>query len=68
MKYVSATEAKERFAEVLQSAQQEPVTVRSYDRDVAVVLSLEDWQRLKGTNLEEQAELAALFSQRPVKV
>ena len=68
MKYVSAAEAKERFAEVLQSALREPVTVRSYDRDVAVVLSLEDWQRLNGTNLEERAELATLLSQRAVKV
>ena len=39
MRYVSASEAKQRLAAVLDAAQREPVTIRRQNREVAVVLS-----------------------------
>jgi antitoxin Phd len=46
MKTVSATDAKQGFAALLDIAQREPVAIRRHDRDVAVILSAEDYQRL----------------------
>lgn len=53
MRYVSATDAKQRLAAVLDAAQREPVVIRRQKRDVAVVLSLEQYERLRGLNVDE---------------
>ena len=53
MRYVSASEAKQRLAAVLDAAQREPVTIRRHNRDVAVVVSSADYQRLTRNNVEE---------------
>ena len=53
MRYISASEAKQRLAALLDTAQREPVTIRRRHRDVAVVVSSEDYQRLTGSNVEE---------------
>ncbi len=53
MRYVSATEAKQRFAAVLDAAQSEPVVIRRQNREVAVVLSLKEFERLRGINISE---------------
>ena len=46
MRYVSASEAKQRLAALLDAAQREPVTIRRQNRDVAVVISPTDYRRL----------------------
>ena len=53
MRYVSASEAKQRLAAVIDAAQREPVTIRRQNREVAVVLSPMDYKRLRTTNVEE---------------
>lgn len=53
MRSVSATEAKQRFAAVLDAAQREPVVIRRRNREVAVVLSAAEYQRLRALNVEE---------------
>ena len=53
MQVVSATEAKQAFAAVIDKAQREPVIIRKQNRDVAVIMSIEDYQRLVPTNLQE---------------
>ena len=53
MRTVSATDAKQRLAAVLDAAQREPVVIRRQKRDVAVVLSLEQFERLRGLNANE---------------
>jgi prevent-host-death family protein len=53
MRYVSATEAKQRLAAVLDAAQREPVTIRRQNRDVAVVLSPEEYDKLTRLNVAE---------------
>ena len=53
MRYVSASEAKQRFAAVIDTVQREPVTVRRQNREVAVLLSPTDYKRLTSANVEE---------------
>ncbi len=53
MRTVSATDAKQRFAAVIDAAQREPVVIRRQKRDVAVVLSVEQYERLRGLNADE---------------
>jgi prevent-host-death family protein len=52
MRIVSATDAKQRLAAVLDAAQREPVVIRRQKRDVAVVLSVEEYERLRGLNVD----------------
>ena len=47
MKRMSATEAKNGFGRLLDTARAEPVTVEKHGRGVVVVLSVEEYQRLK---------------------
>ena len=53
MQFVSATEAKQRFAAILDAAQTEPVMIRRQNREVAVVLSPREYERLRGMNISE---------------
>lgn len=53
MKTVSATDAKQRFAAVLDAAQREPVLIRRQQRDVAVIISAEEYERIRRGNNEE---------------
>jgi prevent-host-death family protein len=53
MRHVSATEAKQALAAVLDAAQREPVIIRRQQRDVAVVLSMHEYERLTALNIEE---------------
>ena len=46
MKIMSASDAKNRFGQLLDQARSEPVRVQKQGRDVAVVLSPEEFQRL----------------------
>jgi prevent-host-death family protein len=48
MKTVSATEAKQRLAALLDAAQREPVLIRKHDRDIAVIISAEEYERIRG--------------------
>jgi len=53
MKHVSSSEAKQRFAAVLDAAQHEPVTIRRQNREVAVIVSTREYERLRGLNVHE---------------
>jgi len=53
MRYVSATEAKQRLAALLDAAQREPITIRRQKRDVAVLLSAQEYERLRALNTAE---------------
>jgi prevent-host-death family protein len=46
MAAISATDAKNKFGEVLEMARNEPVRIQKNGRDVAVMLSVEEYQRL----------------------
>lgn len=47
MKTFSASEAKNSFGRLLDTAQREPVTIEKKGRPVAVVMSLEDYERFE---------------------
>ena len=47
MSAITATDAKNRFGQVLEMARTEPVHVQKNGRDVAVVLSPEEYARLR---------------------
>jgi antitoxin Phd len=53
MKTVTATDAKQRFAALLDAAQREPVLIRRQDRDVAVMISAEEYERIRKSNVVE---------------
>lgn len=46
MAEISATEAKNKFGQVLEMAQAEPVRIQKNGRDVAVLLSADDYGKL----------------------
>jgi antitoxin Phd len=64
MKIVSATDAKQRFAAVIDAAQREPVRVRRQNRDVAVILSAEEYDRIRGANVDELDRLCERVSRQ----
>jgi prevent-host-death family protein len=47
VKSVTAAQASERFDAMLDEVQREPVLIREQDRDVAVVISVEQYERLR---------------------
>ncbi len=48
MKTLAAKDAKNRFGELLDAARAEPVSIEKHGRAVAVVLSVEEYERLEG--------------------
>ena len=57
MKSVAATEAKNRLGAILDAAQREPIVIRRQDRDIAVVLSMADYERLRTGNIRAFLDL-----------
>jgi prevent-host-death family protein len=53
MRHISATDAKQRLAALLDAAQREPIVIRRQNRDIAVVLSPAEYDRLRGLNVAE---------------
>ena len=53
MRHVSATDAKQHLAALLDAAQREPVVIRRQKRNVAVLLSPQEYDRLRALNVEE---------------
>ena len=57
MKTVAATEAKNRLGAILDQAQREPIVIRRQDRDIAVVMSMADYERLRAGNIRAFLDL-----------
>lgn len=51
MRTISATEAKGAFGAALEAAQREPVVIRKQNQDVAVLLSAEEYEKLRGLRI-----------------
>jgi prevent-host-death family protein len=51
MKTVTATDAKQRLVALLDAAQREPVLIRRQNRDVAVIMSAEEYERIRRSTL-----------------
>jgi prevent-host-death family protein len=67
MRHISATDAKQRLAELLDAAQHEPVVIRRQKRDVAVVLSPREYDRLRALNVAEFERFCDRVGQRAAK-
>ncbi len=48
MRTISSLDAKNRFGQLLEAVQRAPVTVTKQGRPAAVVLSVEDYDRMRG--------------------
>lgn len=57
LKTVPATEAKNRLGAILDEAQREPIVIRRQDRDIAVVMSMADYERLRSGNVRAFLDL-----------
>ena len=64
MRHVSATDAKQTFSAVLDAAQREPVVIRRQRRDVAVVLSIHEYEKLTAPNIDEFQRFCDLIGER----
>ena len=53
MRTISATDAKQRLAALLDAAQREPILIRRQNRDVAVIMSAEEYERIRQSNIAE---------------
>lgn len=53
MRHVSATDAKQTFSAILDAAQREPVVIRRQRRDIAVILSVQEYEKLTALNIAE---------------
>ncbi|MDH4155124.1 MAG: type II toxin-antitoxin system Phd/YefM family antitoxin [Nitrospira sp.] len=53
MRYVSASDTKQKLAAILDAAQREPVMICRQKRDVAVLLSAQEYERVCAMNREE---------------
>jgi prevent-host-death family protein len=60
MQTISATDAKQKFAALLDTAQREPVRIQRHDRDIAVLISAEDYDRMRADRWAEFNRLSAI--------
>ena len=64
MTEISATQAKQRFAALLDAAQRGPVRIQRHERDVAVLLSAEEYERINRERWVEFDRLAATAAEQ----
>lgn len=57
MTVVSSTQAKQQFAALLEAAQRGPVRIQRHQRDVAVLLSAEEYENIRRLRAEELIRL-----------
>jgi prevent-host-death family protein len=53
MSTVSATHAKQNFAAMIDAAQRGPVRIQRHERDVAVLVSAEEYERIHQMRVQE---------------
>ena len=67
MKYVTANEAKQAFGQVMETAQREPVLIRKHNRPAAVVISAQEYDRMRSVNVAEFSRFCEVVSQKAKK-
>lgn len=53
MRAVTASEARQGFAEIVEAARREPVVIQRQKRDIAVLMSMDEYERLVHLNVAE---------------
>ena len=64
MQTISATKASQNFAATIDAAQREPVLIQRHERDVAVVISSEEYDRLHQAPWAEFNRLSAIAAKQ----
>ena len=64
MQTISATAAKQKFAALLDTAQREPVRIQRHDRDIAVLISAEEYDRIRSDRWAEFNRLSNLAAEQ----
>ena len=64
MRYISASDAKQAFGTAIDAAQREPVVIRRQKRDVAVLMSIADYEKLTRLNVEEFQRFCDVIGER----
>ncbi len=64
MRHVSASEVKQTLSAMLDAAQREPVVIQKQRRDVAVLLSIHDYERLTAINVADFQDYCDRISKR----
>jgi prevent-host-death family protein len=67
MRIISDSEAKQSLGLIINVAQKEPVIIQRQHRDVAVLLSMHDYEQLQGARVEAFQALCDKISQRAQK-
>jgi len=67
MKTVMATQGNNLLGVILDAAQREPIVIRRQDRDVAVVLSMTDYDRLRSAGIQRFLDLRHQVAVRAAK-
>jgi prevent-host-death family protein len=67
MQTVTASQAKQSLAAVLEACVREPVLIQRQQRDVAVVLSVQEYERLTQLNVAEFQRFCDAVGQRAAK-
>lgn len=58
MQTISSSDAKQKFGATLDAAQRHPVVIRKQNRDVAVLLSMTEYDKIRGLRVNEFKRLA----------
>jgi prevent-host-death family protein len=66
MKTVAASQARQSLASVIDAAAREPIVIQRQQRDVAVVLSMQEYERLTQLNRAEFQRFCDAVGQRAV--
>jgi prevent-host-death family protein len=61
---ISATQAKQRFAALLDASLRGPVRIQRHQRDVAVLISAEEYERMNRERWEEFNRLSTIASEQ----
>jgi len=64
MKTIAASEARKSFASVIDEAAREPIVIQRQQRNVAVVLSMQEYERLQQLNRAEFQRFCDAVGQR----
>ena len=64
MTEISATQAKQKFAALLEAAQRGPVRIQRHQRDVAVLVSAEEYERMNRERWAEFDRLSAISAEQ----
>lgn len=67
MTTIAANQAKQNFGQILDSAQREPVLIQKHNRPAAVLLSTQEYNRLRGLNRSEFADFCQKVGERAEK-